>query len=154
MAIQPFPPPLRKRRVHKKSRNGCRNCKLRSVKCDEEKPSCKRCVSYRVLCTYAANNDLQLEVEGADRLIFHPGLPYWQCRSGASLFSQVWLVRSSFPLYVAICHQIGGTLRYSHIRISCQICRRNLRLPPQRRTQSARSWFQPFHRHIGTDKGS
>ncbi|KIW03591.1 uncharacterized protein PV09_05345 [Verruconis gallopava] len=47
-------PPLRtrKRRAHKKSRNGCRNCKLRRVKCDETKPSCKNCDRFMVACNY------------------------------------------------------------------------------------------------------
>ncbi|KFY25773.1 hypothetical protein V491_01591, partial [Pseudogymnoascus sp. VKM F-3775] len=44
-----------RRRNHKKSRRGCGNCKLRSVKCDETKPECKRCTTYGVLCTYNAN---------------------------------------------------------------------------------------------------
>ncbi|TRX91900.1 hypothetical protein FHL15_007219 [Xylaria flabelliformis] len=43
---------IRKRKAHKKSRHGCANCKLRSVKCDETKPSCKRCESFNVVCCY------------------------------------------------------------------------------------------------------
>ncbi|KAI0397937.1 hypothetical protein F5Y17DRAFT_255123 [Xylariaceae sp. FL0594] len=46
---------VRKRRTHKKSRQGCANCKLRSVKCDETKPSCKKCQSYNVICTYGSS---------------------------------------------------------------------------------------------------
>ncbi|KAK3082139.1 hypothetical protein LTS18_002931 [Coniosporium uncinatum] len=51
----------RKRRVHKKSRLGCRNCKLRSVKCDEGRPNCKRCSDYGVNCSYI-NAGADLEV--------------------------------------------------------------------------------------------
>ncbi|OCT50089.1 hypothetical protein CLCR_07346 [Cladophialophora carrionii] len=36
----PYPVP---RRVHQKSRTGCRNCKLRKVKCDEKRPVCDKC---------------------------------------------------------------------------------------------------------------
>ncbi|KAH8652268.1 hypothetical protein BX600DRAFT_90151 [Xylariales sp. PMI_506] len=44
----------RKRRAHRKSRFGCANCKARGVKCDEKKPSCRRCESYGVMCPYAS----------------------------------------------------------------------------------------------------
>ncbi|KAK5110809.1 hypothetical protein LTR62_005520 [Meristemomyces frigidus] len=42
----------RKRKAHTKSRKGCANCKLRRVKCDESKPSCEKCQSYGVSCSY------------------------------------------------------------------------------------------------------
>ncbi|KAF7947365.1 uncharacterized protein EAE97_004614 [Botrytis byssoidea] len=42
----------RKIRPHKKSRSGCGNCKLRKVKCDEDRPKCKRCTEFNVLCNY------------------------------------------------------------------------------------------------------
>ncbi|KAI8624177.1 hypothetical protein F5Y19DRAFT_337479 [Xylariaceae sp. FL1651] len=45
---------IRKRKAHKKSRHGCANCKLRSVKCDETKPCCKRCESFNVICSYGS----------------------------------------------------------------------------------------------------
>ncbi|KAH7015798.1 hypothetical protein EDB80DRAFT_606472 [Ilyonectria destructans] len=35
----------RKRRAHKKVKTGCATCKIRKVRCDEEKPACNRCVS-------------------------------------------------------------------------------------------------------------
>ncbi|PLB47404.1 hypothetical protein P170DRAFT_315312, partial [Aspergillus steynii IBT 23096] len=54
----------RQRRTHNKSRHGCRNCKLRRVKCDETKPRCAKCRSYGVLCDYAGPSlDLQLSQE-------------------------------------------------------------------------------------------
>ncbi|KAI1111206.1 hypothetical protein F5Y14DRAFT_317790 [Nemania sp. NC0429] len=50
----------RKRKPLRKSRFGCRNCKLRKVKCDEGKPQCKRCISYGVLCNFVSKiPDLQ-----------------------------------------------------------------------------------------------
>jgi Fungal Zn(2)-Cys(6) binuclear cluster domain/Fungal specific transcription factor domain len=38
---------------HKKSRTGCRRCKLRRVKCDETRPTCANCHRHGVLCEYA-----------------------------------------------------------------------------------------------------
>ncbi|KAF2721642.1 hypothetical protein K431DRAFT_312481 [Polychaeton citri CBS 116435] len=50
------PPPglyPRQKRVHKKSRNGCVNCKRRKVKCDERIPYCNTCSVRGIKCTYA-----------------------------------------------------------------------------------------------------
>ncbi|KAL2423468.1 hypothetical protein ABEF95_000923 [Exophiala dermatitidis] len=44
--------PSRKRKAHSKSRLGCRNCKLRRVKCDEKKPECRKCIDFGVICNY------------------------------------------------------------------------------------------------------
>lgn len=50
----------RKRRIHRKSRSGCRNCRLRRVKCDEGKPLCDRCTEFGVSCNYDPTvSDLQ-----------------------------------------------------------------------------------------------
>ncbi|KAL3417108.1 C6 finger domain-containing protein [Phlyctema vagabunda] len=69
----------RSRKAHRKSRQGCGNCKLRKVKCDESKPKCKRCVSYGVLCNYDSKaSELQLSASGAftikilPKAVFHP----------------------------------------------------------------------------------
>ncbi|KAL2835323.1 hypothetical protein BJY01DRAFT_252790 [Aspergillus pseudoustus] len=43
---------FRPRRRHKKSRNGCMECKRRRIKCDEIKPSCSRCILTRQDCIY------------------------------------------------------------------------------------------------------
>lgn len=40
---------------HKKSRNGCKMCKERRVKCDEKRPSCLKCSRHQVLCEYGPN---------------------------------------------------------------------------------------------------
>lgn len=42
------------RKFHRKSRNGCINCRFRRVKCDETKPDCKKCHDYMVPCQYSA----------------------------------------------------------------------------------------------------
>ncbi|GFF35108.1 predicted protein [Aspergillus udagawae] len=54
------PREVRERRTLRRSRFGCRNCKLRKLKCDETKPHCKRCSSFGVLCNFMSNvPDLQ-----------------------------------------------------------------------------------------------
>ncbi|OJK00353.1 hypothetical protein ASPACDRAFT_1855928 [Aspergillus aculeatus ATCC 16872] len=40
------------RKSHRKSRNGCRTCKSRHVKCDEMKPECSNCLNHSVQCMY------------------------------------------------------------------------------------------------------
>ncbi|KAJ5578239.1 uncharacterized protein N7459_007203 [Penicillium hispanicum] len=51
----------RRRRAHTKSRRGCRNCKLRRVKCDEGRPQCQKCLSFGVACNYNAPHEADLE---------------------------------------------------------------------------------------------
>lgn len=52
---------LRKRKAHKKSKLGCRNCKMRRVKCDEARPECTHCLDFGVSCNYDPKvPDLQL----------------------------------------------------------------------------------------------
>ncbi|KAI2936203.1 transcriptional regulator family: Fungal Specific TF [Aspergillus niger] len=41
------------RRAHKKSRNGCFECKRRHIKCDEKQPICSNCRSSERSCEYA-----------------------------------------------------------------------------------------------------
>ncbi|KAI1763476.1 hypothetical protein GGR53DRAFT_497272 [Hypoxylon sp. FL1150] len=45
--------PFKKRRAHHKSRRGCRECKLRHVKCDEQRPVCLQCATLDRPCSYA-----------------------------------------------------------------------------------------------------
>ncbi|KAH8648482.1 hypothetical protein BX600DRAFT_475330 [Xylariales sp. PMI_506] len=44
---------VRQRAFTSKARTGCSICKASHVKCDEQKPSCKRCVRLLKRCTYA-----------------------------------------------------------------------------------------------------
>lgn len=63
----------RKRRVHKKSRKGCRNCKLRRVKCDEARPSCLKCSDYGYACNYDPRiPDLEIACSGTSSTIRIP----------------------------------------------------------------------------------
>ncbi|KAJ6784778.1 hypothetical protein PWT90_05738 [Aphanocladium album] len=43
----------RQKRWHLRTRTGCTTCRLRRVKCDESKPSCKVCVAGHRTCYYA-----------------------------------------------------------------------------------------------------
>ncbi|KIV81990.1 hypothetical protein PV11_04134 [Exophiala sideris] len=50
----------RQRKTHRKSRLGCRNCKIRRIKCDETAPSCEKCLDFGVTCNYNSSvPDLQ-----------------------------------------------------------------------------------------------
>ncbi|WAO88763.1 Zn(2)-C6 fungal-type domain-containing protein [Fusarium falciforme] len=46
----------RKRAFHPRKRTGCITCKIRRVRCDEQKPSCNRCLSTGRKCDGYANN--------------------------------------------------------------------------------------------------
>ncbi|OJD31437.1 c6 transcription protein [Diplodia corticola] len=48
----------RARRPHRKSRNGCRNCKARKIKCDEVQPQCGQCTKHAVICDFSARESL------------------------------------------------------------------------------------------------
>ncbi|KAK1569912.1 uncharacterized protein LY79DRAFT_653710 [Colletotrichum navitas] len=43
------------RRSHTKSRNGCRDCKRRKVKCDEAYPSCFNCTRHGIPCSLSTS---------------------------------------------------------------------------------------------------
>ncbi|KAH7081927.1 hypothetical protein BKA63DRAFT_463531 [Paraphoma chrysanthemicola] len=63
----------RKRRVHAKSRKGCRNCKIRRVKCGEERPHCKMCKSFGVECSYGgADAALRIPSQGSFQIELTP----------------------------------------------------------------------------------
>ncbi|KAL4928783.1 Zn(II)2Cys6 transcription factor domain-containing protein [Aspergillus undulatus] len=47
---------IRSRRTHRKSRNGCENCKKRRVKCDEKKPICNNCLLHSIECDFQASS--------------------------------------------------------------------------------------------------
>ncbi|KAK4159850.1 hypothetical protein QBC43DRAFT_271631 [Cladorrhinum sp. PSN259] len=77
---------VRKRKKHTKSRRGCQNCKLRHVKCDESKPSCKTCTSFGVTCAYdSLSSTLQAVSEG----MFLVDFTIANFREGISLNNQV-----------------------------------------------------------------
>ncbi|KAE8373852.1 hypothetical protein BDV26DRAFT_54858 [Aspergillus bertholletiae] len=48
------------RRSHRKSRNGCANCKRRRIKCDETKPACGQCMNHAIRCDFTLPQHAQL----------------------------------------------------------------------------------------------
>ncbi|KAJ9205483.1 transcriptional regulator family: Fungal Specific TF [Paecilomyces variotii] len=44
---------LRSRKSHRKSRLGCKNCKRRRLKCDENKPACSNCIAHAIDCDFS-----------------------------------------------------------------------------------------------------
>lgn len=49
------------RLAHKKSRKGCKRCKVRRVKCDETHPECSNCTKHGVSCEYSNHAPCQSE---------------------------------------------------------------------------------------------
>ncbi|KAI0427786.1 hypothetical protein F5Y09DRAFT_333106 [Xylaria sp. FL1042] len=43
------------RTSHQKSRLGCKTCKSRKIKCDEQKPACSNCIRHHVDCDFIAS---------------------------------------------------------------------------------------------------
>ncbi|KAK2051239.1 hypothetical protein LY76DRAFT_676373 [Colletotrichum caudatum] len=75
----------KEQKIMMRSRFGCRNCKLRKIKCDQGKPLCKRCTSFGVLCNFFLNvSDLQ--PIAADATNIRPPLTnaVWTCDASAS----------------------------------------------------------------------
>ncbi|KAI0446904.1 hypothetical protein F4803DRAFT_501655 [Xylaria telfairii] len=69
-----FPKENRDRRTLRRSRFGCRNCKLRKLKCDEGKPQCKRCSSFGLVCNFMPDvPDLQPVADDTTRLVVRGG---------------------------------------------------------------------------------
>ncbi|CAH0025177.1 unnamed protein product [Clonostachys rhizophaga] len=55
MEDQPvWPGPQKRRRVERgpRSRNGCRTCIIKKVKCDEQRPACERCIRLMLSCEW------------------------------------------------------------------------------------------------------
>ncbi|KAL4929752.1 Zn(II)2Cys6 transcription factor domain-containing protein [Aspergillus undulatus] len=90
----------RKTRVRHRSRFGCRNCKLRKLKCDEVKPQCRKCRLYGVLCNFISNvPDLHPVAACADTkplVVRGRGL---QCRPSRPLSKAVWTSDASGSYY-------------------------------------------------------
>ncbi|KAI3143923.1 transcriptional regulator family: Fungal Specific TF [Penicillium roqueforti] len=55
------------RRTHKKSRNGCVECKRRHIKCDEKGPICSNCISSERLCEYPEMTIKVMQASGRSR---------------------------------------------------------------------------------------
>ncbi|KAI3329288.1 hypothetical protein HD806DRAFT_279712 [Xylariaceae sp. AK1471] len=81
----------KKRVCRPKSRFGCRNCKLRKVKCDETKPSCRRCRTYGVVCNLGFNApDLQPLSEATEKHDIVPPMRHALPSVRASVSNAIW----------------------------------------------------------------
>ncbi|OLN96308.1 Sterol uptake control protein 2-like protein 4 [Colletotrichum chlorophyti] len=76
-----------------RSRNGCWTCRTKKVKCDEQRPNCRRCIRLRLLCDYAprvkltkANktrkgqlvlSQVSIASSAGETGVRSPGLPTW-----------------------------------------------------------------------------
>lgn len=55
--MNPFLKPRRSRRSTPRTRTGCRVCRIRRKKCDEDRPACSGCVRNGLLCSFAFDDD-------------------------------------------------------------------------------------------------
>ncbi|KUJ21302.1 uncharacterized protein LY89DRAFT_778872 [Mollisia scopiformis] len=78
--------PVRKRQQHRKSRNGCGNCKRRKVKCDESQPSCLNCRKRGLECSVVGGNRVRTKSperevtmkDASQQCDLSPEVPYQQ----------------------------------------------------------------------------
>ncbi|KAK6956739.1 hypothetical protein Daesc_002019 [Daldinia eschscholtzii] len=101
---------MQKRRSHKKSRNGCQNCKKWHTKCDEQGPPCNNCILRKATCVYnrpraGASND-------GNSPAMHP-------RSGALARYPASIERPRGDLG-AICAAYGGPTRLLELELMNQ----------------------------------
>lgn len=67
--------PIHPRRAHAKSRSGCQPCKLAKLKCDEERPECRRCSTRHYRCCYRGQPGNQLSTSSkTSKLSLHSHL--------------------------------------------------------------------------------
>ncbi|KAK0210392.1 hypothetical protein DFS33DRAFT_1483491 [Desarmillaria ectypa] len=64
-------PPIR---PHHKTRSGCKTCKQRKVKCDEDFPTCKNCTRRGVECVWSPTSKCNPKCPGGSMLVEQPGL--------------------------------------------------------------------------------
>ncbi|KAE8329421.1 hypothetical protein BDV39DRAFT_171844 [Aspergillus sergii] len=100
-----------------KSRLGCKTCKIRKVKCGEEKPNCVRCTSTGRKCEYAGTS--------AGTFSSTPSTISIQDYPLSSLPNTVWRERRAFAYYFQqAALSIGGGLDVDFWRtIVPQVCR-------------------------------
>ncbi|KAI6790108.1 hypothetical protein KC332_g5224 [Hortaea werneckii] len=92
----------RKPKSLRRSRYGCRNCKLRKIKCDEVRPRCKQCFSFGVTCNYLLNiPDLQPVSADSRWQIKNPAL----CQLPPSLDTPVYTTDGSDTFHMTTRHQ-------------------------------------------------
>ncbi|KAF1963778.1 hypothetical protein CC80DRAFT_433633 [Byssothecium circinans] len=95
-----------KRRAHRKSRYGCKNCKKRRIKCDERKPECSNCRSRQVRCDYLSETSpISSQTSGFENTPSPTALPTAVNMSHAELMYH-WTTSTSFTISS---RNVGGT---------------------------------------------
>ncbi|CAN6674996.1 hypothetical protein TRVA0_077S00188 [Trichomonascus vanleenenianus] len=57
------------RRAHKKSHLGCKNCKQRRIKCNEELPICGQCSKSKIKCSYLSLTEEEIAVRRRNKML-------------------------------------------------------------------------------------
>ncbi|KAM0551771.1 hypothetical protein ACHAPJ_008340 [Fusarium lateritium] len=79
---------MMKRRTHNKSRHGCKNCKKRHVKCDEQGPPCANCSARNLEgCSYLPDPPAQMPATETRRRIELELMHRWSTSTYKSLAS-------------------------------------------------------------------
>ncbi|KAF8857555.1 hypothetical protein BDZ45DRAFT_674606 [Acephala macrosclerotiorum] len=83
------------RKTHRKTRTGCRTCKSRKIKCDEQRPSCHNCIKHSVQCDFlvTASNGSVGNLSVADTPANHSphisgGLPQYDQNGDSSMLGE------------------------------------------------------------------
>ncbi|OBS26323.1 hypothetical protein FPOA_00264 [Fusarium poae] len=113
---------MMKRKPHSKSRHGCRNCKKRHVKCDEQGPPCTNCLTRNLEgCSYLTEPPAQLPATETRRRIELELMHRWSTSTYKSLASipedNQWL-QGDIPRW-ALKHEylLQGMLAFSALEI-------------------------------------
>ncbi|PBK96441.1 hypothetical protein ARMGADRAFT_696543 [Armillaria gallica] len=61
-------------RPHHKTRSGCKTCKQRKVKCDEDFPTCKNCTRRGIECVWGHTSKHDVKRSGGSMLVEQPSL--------------------------------------------------------------------------------
>ncbi|KAI1141792.1 hypothetical protein F5Y05DRAFT_373804 [Hypoxylon sp. FL0543] len=101
---------MQKRRSHKKSRNGCQNCKKWHTKCDEQGPPCNNCILRKAKCVY--NRPKVDNCRNGDTLTIRP-------RDASALAWSMAVERPQGDV-AALCGAYGGPSRLMELELMHQ----------------------------------
>ncbi|OJJ07768.1 hypothetical protein ASPVEDRAFT_877960 [Aspergillus versicolor CBS 583.65] len=98
------------RRAHRKSRNGCLECKRRHVKCDEKRPVCSNCISAERDCGYGTRT-LNSNATAVPPLTVSPTpeTPLSSASAGSASFSDQPVNMLHVELFHNFCTKIHDT---------------------------------------------
>ncbi|KAH8701569.1 hypothetical protein BGW36DRAFT_101330 [Talaromyces proteolyticus] len=96
------------RRPHKKSRNGCRECKARHMKCDETRPTCLNCSTSHRVCSYPDRFINSRNVTPAPTSPYSVERPAAQCSSERNVIL--------FPLF-PVDEKQDDTINMAHLEL-------------------------------------